>query len=71
LTTCRRGMLGATYGSSGGGIGAAIGGGAGAAIGGGGGASFAHAASNTTMEATNNGRANLTTFLSWAERHHT
>ena len=45
LMTWRFGTLGAIYGSSGGGMGAAIGGGAGAAIGGGGGASFAHAAS--------------------------
>ena len=66
----RFGAAGATYGSSGGGIGAAIGGGAGAAIGGGG-ASFAHAASKTTIDPSINGRKNLTTVLSLAERHHT
>jgi hypothetical protein len=69
--TWRFGALGAMYGSSGGGIGAAIGGGAGAAIGGGGGASLAHAASSTTIDPSNNGRTNLTTVLSLAERHHT
>ena len=63
FTTWRFGMVGAIYGSSGGG--------AGAAIGGGGGASFAHAASNTTIDPSNNGRTNLTTVLSLAERHHT
>jgi hypothetical protein len=72
FTTWRGALLGATYGSSIGGAGAAIGGGAGAAIGGGGGgASFAHAASNTTIDPSNNGRTNLTTVLSLAERHHT
>ena len=70
LTTWRVVRLGATYGSSIGGAGAAIGGG-GAAIGGGGGASLAQAASKTTIEPTSNGRTNLTTVLSLAERHHT
>jgi hypothetical protein len=71
LTMWRVVRLGATYGSSIGGAGAAIGGGPGAAIGGGGGASFAQAASKTTIEPTSNGWTNLTTVLSSAERHQT